>query len=119
MTGASLPRCAATLRHGWRNGAAYPRLCSWVEKTIEEMLTDYRLPLAHHKHMKSTSMLERLNQEIKHRTLVVGIFPNRESCLRLVLALAVETHEDWLERPCYQNMEHLREHKKQILRAAA
>ena len=97
----------------------YPRLCSWVEENIEETPTYYRLPLSHHKHMKSTNMLERLNQEIKRRTHVVRIFPSRESCLRLVLALAVETHEDWLESPRYLNMDDLREHKKQQMRAAA
>ena len=42
-------------------------------------------------------MLERLNEEIKRRTHVVRIFPNGESCLRLVRALAVETHENWFE----------------------
>jgi transposase-like protein len=40
--------------------------------------------------MKSTNMLERLNEEIKRRTHVVRIFPNAASCLRLVRALAVE-----------------------------
>jgi putative transposase len=74
----------------------YGRLCSWVEENIEETLTYYRLPLSHHKHMKSTNMLERLNQEIKRRTHVLRIFPNTASCLRLVRALAVETHEEWL-----------------------
>jgi putative transposase len=38
-------------------------------------------------------MLERLNEEIKRRTHVVRIFPNAESCLRLVRALCVETYE--------------------------
>ena len=57
-------------------------------------------------------MLERLNQEIKRRTHVVRIFPNAESCLRLVRALAVETHENWLEASRYLNMDHLKEHKK-------
>ncbi len=33
----------------------YPKLCDWVEQTIEETLSFYRLPLAHHKHLKSTS----------------------------------------------------------------
>jgi putative transposase len=69
----------------------------WAEENIEETLTYYRLPLAHHKHMKSTNMLERLNQEIKRRTHVVRIFSNPESSLRLVRALAVEMHENWLE----------------------
>ena len=56
-------------------------------------------------------MLERLNEEIKRRTQVVRIFPNAQSCLRLIRALAVETHENWLEQHRYLNMEELREHK--------
>jgi len=99
--------------------AKYPKLTSWVEDNLEETLTYYRLPLPHHKHMKSTNMLERLNQELKRRTLVVRIFPNAVSCLRLVRALAVETHEGWLEATRYLNMEHLRERKKEELRAVA
>ena len=97
--------------------AKYPRLTGWVEENIEETLSFYRLPLAHHKHLKSTNMLERLNQEIKRRTHVVRIFPNAASCLRLVRALAIETHEDWLEAPRYLNMGHLKEHKKEALLA--
>jgi putative transposase len=97
----------------------YPKLCDWAEDNIEETLTYYRLPLAHHKHMKSTNMLERLNQELKRRTHVVRIFPNVESCLRLVRALAVETHENWLEGTRYLNMQHLNERKKEALRQAA
>jgi transposase-like protein len=65
-------------------------------------------------------MLERLNEEIKRRTLVVRIFPNTASCLRLVRALAVEMHENWIEATRYPNMQLLREHKKeQSQRAAA
>ena len=97
----------------------YPKLCEWVESNIEETLTFYRLPRQHHKHLKSTNMLERLNEELKRRTLVVRIFPNTESCLRLVRALAVEVHENWIEATWYLNMEFLREHKKEILRKAA
>jgi putative transposase len=99
--------------------ATYPKLCSWVEEHIEETLTFYRLPRQHHKHLKSTNMLERLNEEIKRRTHVVRIFPNAESCLRLIRALAVETHENWLEAHRYLNMDDLREHKKEVLRMAA
>jgi putative transposase len=97
-------------------GAKYPKLCDWVEATIEETLTFYRLPRQHHKHLKSTNMLERLNQELKRRTSVVRLFPNAASCLRLIRALAVETHENWLEATRYLNMAHLAEHKKEMLR---
>ena len=94
----------------------YPRLCDWAEENIAETLTFYRLPLGHHKHLKSTNMLERLNEEIKRRTRVVRIFPNQESCLRLVRALAVETHEGWLEEHRYLSMDLLVEHKREQLR---
>ena len=39
--------------------------------------------------------MERLNQEIRRRTRVVRIFPNRESALRLITALCVEQSEEW------------------------
>jgi putative transposase len=97
----------------------YPKLCGWVEEHIEETLTFYRLPRQHHKHLKSTNLLERLNEEIKRRTHVVRIFPNAESCLRLIRALAVEMHENWLEAHRYLTMDDLREHKKEALRMAA
>jgi putative transposase len=94
----------------------YPKLCSWVEENIEETLSFYRLPRQHHKNLKSTNMLERIMEEIKRRTLVVRIFPNAASCLRLVRALAVEMHENWIEAIRYLNMEPLREQKKDLLR---
>jgi len=97
----------------------YPKLCDWVETNIEETLTFYRLPRQHHKNLKSTNLLERLNEEIKRRTLVVRIFPNRAACLRLVRALAVEMHENWIEATRYLNMEYLKEHKKELKRRAA
>jgi putative transposase len=82
-------------------------------------LSFYRLPREHHKHLKSTNMLERLMEELKRRTLVVRIFPNNESCLRLVRALAVEIHENWIEAIRYLNMEPLEEQRKERLRMAA
>ena len=97
----------------------YPKLCGWVEEPIEETLTFYRLPRQHHKHLKSTNLLERLNEEIKRRTHGVRIFPNAQSCLRLIRALAVEMHENWLEAHRYLNMDDLREHEKEALRMAA
>lgn len=97
----------------------YPKLVDWVESNIAETLTFYRLPRAHHKHMKSTNGLSRLNEEIKRRTRVVRIFPNAESCLRLVRALCVETHETWLEDSRYLNMTLLAEQKKEALRLVA
>ncbi len=97
----------------------YPKLCDWVEENIEETLTFYRWPQAHYKHLKSTNMLERINEELKRRSHVIRIFPNPASCLRLMRALTVEIHEDWIEQHRYLNMDLLREHKKMKLVNAA
>ena len=97
----------------------YPKLCAWVEESIEETFSFYRLPVQHHKHLKSTNMLERFNEEIKRRTHVVRIFPNAASCLRLVRAISVETHEVWIEATRYLNMEVLKEQKKTKLAEVA
>ncbi len=97
----------------------YPKLCLWVEANIEETFTFYRQPREHHKHLKSTNLLERLNQELKRRTHVIRIFPNEASCLRLVRALAVEQHEEWLEGARYLDMDPLREQRKVKLALAA
>jgi putative transposase len=93
----------------------YAKLCAWVEDNIEETFSFYGLPLGHHKHLKSTNMLERLNEEIRRRTRVVRIFPNEYSCLRLIRALAVETHENWIEAHRYLDMNLLKEQRKQKL----
>src|SRR5262245_38197083 len=82
-------------------GGKYPKLTGWVEENIEETLTYFRLPLAHRKHMKSTNMLERLNEEIRRRTYVVRIFPNDERCLRLVRELTVKSRETLLTETRY------------------
>lgn len=90
----------------------YEKLCAWVEANIEETWSFYRLPVAHHKHLKSTNLLERFNQEIKRRTLVVRIFPDEASCLRLIRAVAAEQHEEWMEGSRYLKTDLLREQLK-------
>lgn len=97
-------------------GSKYMRLCAWVEDNIEETLSFYRLPRPHHKHMRSTNLLERFNQELKRRTHIVRIFPNAESCWRLVTALAAEQHEEWQEGSRYLDMNLLTELKRERLR---
>ena len=79
-------------------GQRYQKLCDWVEANIEQTFSFYRLPQLHHQHMKSTNMLERLNEELKRRTQVVRIFPNEASCLRLVRALAARFTKAGLRR---------------------
>jgi putative transposase len=97
------PRDLAAWLQKWC--ARYQRLCDWVETNIEQTFSFYRLPQQHHQHLKSSNRLERLTEEVKRRTHVVRIFPNGDSCLRLVRALAAEIHENWIEATRYLNME--------------
>lgn len=84
--------------------ASHPKAADLLDKHGEEMLAVYALPTHHRKRMRTTNMLERFNEEIKRRTRVVRIFPNEQSCIRLVSALAMEENENWMERK-YLNME--------------
>ena len=81
-----------------------------MEENINEILTFYRLPREHHKHLRSMNILEPLNQR---RTHLVRI-RNEESALRLIRALGVEIHEDWIEAHRHLNMEMLREQRKEL-----
>ena len=71
---------------------------------MEESLVVHSLPYEHYKKMKTTNMLERLNQELKRRSRVVRIFPNVESCLRLLGTICQETSEEWANKR-YLNMD--------------
>ena len=79
---------------------------------MEECLTCLAFPEGHRRRIRTTNGLERLNQEIKRRTRVVRIFPNRGSCLRLVTALAVEQSEEWVTGRRYLDMEELWEQRR-------
>ncbi len=71
------------------------RLASWMETNLPDGLTVFAFPAAHRRLLRTTNGLERVNQEIRRRTRVVGIFPNEAACLRLVSAIAMEISEEW------------------------
>ncbi|HBI22369.1 MAG TPA: IS256 family transposase [Legionella sp.] len=72
-----------------------PLLSAWMEENIPEGLTIFSFPQEHWKKLRTSNLAERVNKEIKRRTKIVGIFPNCDSCLRLVTALLVEMDEEW------------------------
>jgi transposase-like protein len=104
-------RIASSVAQKWR-GKGMEKIAEHLEEHIEECLTCLAFPESHRRRIRTTNSLERLNQEIKRRTRVVRIFPNRESCLRLVRALAVEVSEEWVTGRRYLDMEELREHRR-------
>ena len=102
---------ASCVAEKWR-GKGNEKVASHLEEHIEECLACLAFPESHRRRIRTTNSLERFNQELKRRTRVVRIFPNREACLRLVSALAVEQSEEWLTGRRYLDMEELREHRR-------
>ena len=87
-------------------GRRAPKVAALLDCCGEEILAVYQLPERHRKRMRSTNMLERVNQEIKRRTRVIRIFPNEQACVRLVSTLMMELNQEWMER-VYLGMEEL------------
>lgn len=73
---------------------------------VEDCLTVNSFPEHHRKRLNSTNLLENIMKRLKKRTRVVGVFPNRAACDRLIGAQLLELHESWqTESRSYFNME--------------
>ena len=81
-----------------------PTLASWMEENIPQGLTAFSLPVAHQKRLRTSNVLERVNEEVKRRTRVARLFPNEASLLRLVSAVLREISDDWESGMIYLNM---------------
>lgn len=93
---------AAQVADVWR--VSHPRLAERLDSELEDCLACLAYPAEHRVRIRTTNGLERLNQELKRRTRVVRIFPNREACLRLVTALAMEQSDEWISGRRYLDL---------------
>lgn len=71
------------------------KLSTWMEENIPESLTVMHFPEPHRRRIRTSNIAERVNKEVRRRTRVASIFPNPESCLRLVTAVLMEIDEEW------------------------
>ena len=73
-----------------------PSVSKLLREGLGDCLTVLSFPSEHRRRLSSTNMLESLMKRLKKRTQVVGVFPNRASCDRLIGSQLLEVHEEWL-----------------------
>jgi len=88
-----------------RYAISAPKLSAWMEANLPQGFTVFALPLAHQARLRTSNALERVNQELKRRTRVAGLFPNEASLLRLITALLSEINDEWQTAKVYLNMD--------------
>ena len=82
-----------------------PKLANWMEVNLPEGFTVFSFPRVHQRKLRTSNQLERLSQEIKRRTRIVRVFPNEQSCLRLISAILMEVGEEWEYGRLYLDLE--------------
>lgn len=86
----------------------YPAVAQMVREGLEDCLAVLDFPAEHRRRLQSTNLLENLMRRLKKRSRVVGVFPSRSSCDRLLGAQLIEVHERWsVEERMYFNMENV------------
>ncbi len=84
-----------------------------LENGIEDAIAIMSLPEKYRKKLRTSNLAERVNEEVRKREILIRVFPNEESAVRLIGAILADIGDDWLEAPRYFDMTEYWEHKKE------
>ena len=95
-----------------------PKAMEILDSGFEDSMTVMAFPRVYRIPLRTTNYLERENREIRKRENVIGIFPNRESALRLIGAILLDDSNDWLTSSRAFKMDCYFDNREAILKKA-
>lgn len=89
---------------GWMTEQA-PEAAEILDEGFDDVTAGFGLPTAYRKRLRTTSSIERLNEELRRRERVTRILPNEASLIRLMGSVLMDIHEKWMSGKKYFTMD--------------